>query len=140
MSHFAVQGKANEMLSFKKWKKIRSEVAEIFLPKEIELIRPRFIVSQGNDVADFIEYKFLDKFGKRIAKKSTQDFTTALPKQCKNSPTFKKYEIFNTELIHLRLPHVGSPNGNYFWTPAQLENRAVRLSGIAKELTEFEKH
>ena len=138
MSHFAVQGKASEMLSFKKWRKIRAEVANIFLPREIELIRPKYIVSQGNDVADFIEYKVLDKLGKRIAKKATQDFTTLLPKQCKNSPTFKKYEIFNTEIIHLRLPHVGSPNGNYFWTPAQFENRTKRLSGIAQELIEFE--
>jgi len=140
MSHFAVQGKASEMLTFKKWKKIRAEVARTFLPQEIELIRPKYIVSQGNDVADFIEYKFLDKLGKRVAKKTAQEFTTLLPKQCKNSPTFKKYEIFKTELIHLRLPHVGSPNSNYFWTPAQPENRVKRLSGIANELIEFEKN
>lgn len=137
MSHFAVQGQANEMLIFKNWAKIREEVAQSYLVNEIELILPNYIVSQSNVVADFIEYKFLDKKGEIIATKETGDFKTELPMKCKTSPVFKKYRIFNQEIIHLRLPHLGSPNANYFWTPAQKENRERRLNGIATELKEF---
>jgi len=138
MSHFAVQGQANEMLNFINWANIREKVADSFLLKEIELILPKYIVSQSNVVADFVEYN-LELTGEIIATKNTSDFKTQLPIKCKNSPVFKKYKIFGQVIIHLRLPHLGSPNANYFWTPAQKENREKRLLGIANELKEFTK-
>lgn len=137
MAHFAIKGKADEMKSFPKWNKVRADIAEKYLVDEIELINPKYIISQGNDVAKFIEKKILSKIGKETKRKTTKDFRTELPSKCKTSPEFIKYEVNNCELIHLKLPHVGSPNSNYFWTPAQIENRKKRLSGIAEELKEF---
>jgi hypothetical protein len=138
MCHFAEQGKANLVQKIEGWKKIRETMAITFLKREIDFIKPKYIVSQGNDVANFIEYSFLDKVGKLIDKKSTADFKTELPPQCANSPKFKKYEVNGRTIIHLRLPHLASGNGNYFWIPAQKEKRKVRLEGLRKELLEFE--
>lgn len=138
MCHFAVQGKANLVQKIKGWSKVREAIATYFLKREIELIKPKYIVSQGNNVADFIEYKFLDKVGNLIDKKSTRDFKTDLPSQCANSPKFKKYEIGGRIIIHLRLPHLASGNSNYFWIPAQKEERKMRLESLRKELMEFE--
>jgi hypothetical protein len=137
MAHFAIKGNADEMKKFSKWNKVRSHIAKEYLRKEVELINPKYIVSQGNDVAKFVEKIILSKIGKEIQRKKTLDFKTELPTKCKTSPEFTKYKINDSELIHLKLPHVGSPNSNYFWTPAQTENRKKRLSGIAEELKEF---
>lgn len=139
MCHFAEQGKANLVQKIKGWSKVREAIAAIFLKREIELIKPKYIISQGNDVANFIEYKFLNKVGQIIAKKSTSDFRTELPPQCANSPKFKKYEVNGRTIVHLRLPHLASGNGNYFWIPAQKEKRKIRIAGLKKELLEFEK-
>lgn len=138
MAHFAVQGKAKALTRVKQWKSIRQEIAEAFLLEEINLIRPRYIVSQSSPVASFVE-GLLDRAGKRIAKKATADFRTAFPAKYTHSPTFKKYIYQGKVLVHLRLPHLASGMTNDFWIPAlkHQEKRATRLEGLRKELLEF---
>jgi hypothetical protein len=55
LCHFAPQDKAKAVRDIKKWPKIRQKVASHFLLKEIELIKPEMIVTQGNAV--FLEMK-----------------------------------------------------------------------------------
>ena len=140
MSHFAVKGFAKLMRDVKEWQKIRSDVAEKFLTREIKLIKPKYIISQGNDVADFIDNRILEKNGKLVKIKTPRDFEQGLlPKRCTGSPMFKKFDIENRSLIHIRLPHLASGNGNYFWIPAShnAELRKKRLEGVRSELLKF---
>lgn len=131
LSHFAVSGKAKEVNKIKGWPKTRNEIAKKFLKREIEVINPKYIVSQGNAVADFID-RMLDSWEleKNI---QPQDFECGLlPERCKNTPAFKRYSLNGNKTIHLRLPHIASGNGNYFWIPAKknAEIRKARLQGI----------
>ncbi len=139
LSHFAVKGKAKEIHRIKGWHKIRNNIAQKFLSEEIMLIKPKYIVSQGNVVADFIDKNIFKNHWELIAYKKTSEFKTKLPDKCKTSPSFKKYIQNGSTVIHLRLPHIASGNSNYFWTPAQAEPRKIRISGIKKELNEFSK-
>ena len=137
MSHFAVKGKAKEIHKINNWNIIRNNIARKYLLDEIKLIKPKYIISQGNIVADFIDEILHQEIGEAIATKHTSEFKTELPKQCVNSPMIKKYKFNNNQLIHVKLPHIASGNSNYFWTPAQKENRHKRLTGIRNELFEF---
>jgi len=138
MAHFAVQGKANEVINIKDWGKIRNEIANRFLQREIELIRPKYIVSQSTDVAKFVE-GMLERTGKRISKKATSEFKTDFPRKYVTTPTFKKFELNGKIITHLRLPHLASGMTNDFWIPSekQQHKREERLSGLRKELLEF---
>ena len=50
LCHFAPQGSANLINKVSKWSKIRESVANEFIKKEIEIINPEIIFTQGTDV------------------------------------------------------------------------------------------
>ncbi|PCE62895.1 hypothetical protein [Sediminicola luteus] len=109
------------------------------MKREIDFIKPKYIISQGNAVGNFIDRNVLIEPWKNIQEKKRSEFHTALPKGCKTTPRFIKYQSNMTKIIHVRLPHVASGNSKYFWTPAQKEVRKVRLEGIRNELESFVK-
>ena len=131
LSHFAVSGKAKEVNKIKDWPKTRNEISKKFLKREIEIINPKYIVSQGNAVADFID-RMLDSWELEKNIKPQDIEFGLLPERCKNTPVFKRFSLNGNKIIHLRLPHIASGNGNYFWIPAKknAEIRKARLQVI----------
>ncbi len=111
MSHFAIKGTVKKTIAFKDWKNIRTENAINYISETITLIRPKFIVSQGSKVADFIN----ENFG--FAK--DDDFTF-----------FRKNQ---DGIYHIILPHLASGNTNNFWFPKNPEKREPNINEIKKE-------
>jgi uracil-DNA glycosylase len=97
LCHFAPQGKANEINKIKDWKNIRLKVASYFLTREIDLIKPKVLITQGNDV--FTELKKVLKF------KETNSYPLRFGKNCWSIKTGEdrksKYKV-------LSIPHFGS--------------------------------
>jgi hypothetical protein len=108
MSHFAIKGTVKKTIAFKDWKNIRTENAINYISETITLIRPKFIVSQGRKVADFIN----ENFG--FAKE-------------------KDFEYFRKNkdgIYHVILPHLASGNTNNFWFPKNPEKREPNIDKI----------
>jgi hypothetical protein len=66
LCHFAPKGKANEVEKIKSWSKVRSFVASEFLKKEIELVNPELIITQGavafNKICEITDIKIINPF------------------------------------------------------------------------------
>ena len=97
LCHFAPQDKAKAVRDIKNWKKIRQKVASNFLPKEIELIKPEVIITQGNGV--FSELKKILRF----------EETPGYPlKFSKNNWSIKTGQDKNNQYKILSIPHFGT--------------------------------
>lgn len=119
LCHFAPQGKANAINEVKDWQKIRSVIANQFLPREIELINPEVIITQGeiafNKVSEIIEVK------------DTQSFSIAVGRQNYNV----RYGI-NGKAKILSIPHIGSLmiNRTFWYKNLQEVKSNLKLQGI----------
>lgn len=97
LCHFAPQDKAKAIFDVKGWKKIRFKVAQHFLKKEIELIKPETIITQGNGV--FSELKRILKFNE----------TKSYPiKFGKNNWSVKTGQDKEGKYTVLSIPHFGT--------------------------------
>lgn len=146
LSHFAVKGNANEIQNVLNWKEIREENAKKYISETIDLIKPKFIVSQGNEVANFIDNYFRDYCKKDEMK--PDDFNIEKSPRYVNFPHFKSYEYKSNQFIHLKLPHLASGLTNGFWLPntknateknkIRTEKRDLKMKEIREKLKEFE--
>jgi hypothetical protein len=97
LCHFAPQDKAKAINNIKNWKKIRQKVASHFLKNEIELIKPKVLITQGNEI--FYKLKKILSFDE------TKSHDLPFGKNCWSVKTGeskdKKYKI-------LSIPHFGS--------------------------------
>ena len=111
LSHFAIKGKVNQMKIYSNWRDIRTVVAEEFLIREIKLIKPKYIVSQGNDVAKVIKVILEKEFG---SPNMFIDFKNKL-KGWKSTPILQKFEKNDLKVIHVKLPHLASGQTQWRW-------------------------
>lgn len=97
LCHFAPQEKAKAINDIKGWKNIRHKVASQFLPCEINQIKPKVLITQGNNV--FTELKQILKFNE------TDSYPLEFGKNCWSIKTGedkdKKYRV-------LSIPHFGT--------------------------------
>jgi len=146
LSHFAVKGNANEIQNILNWKEIREENAKKYISETINLIKPKFIVSQGNAVANFIDNYFSENCTGEMKPK---EFNIENNPRYVNFPHFKCYESNSTQFIHLQLPHLASGLTNGFWLPntknateeknkIRTEKRELKMKEIREKLKEFE--
>ena len=114
LSHFALKGAANQMKKYPDWIKIRKAVATEFLTKEIEFIKPKFIVSQGNEVARSLENSIFNKDRDWERLDIFDDFKE---KQSwyKSTPVLQKFKKGDLEVIHVKLPHLASGYTQRVW-------------------------
>jgi hypothetical protein len=138
MCHFAVKGKVTETYEIKNWSKIREQNAEKYILETINFIKPKYIVSQSNPVADFVD-RYLLQQGTLINEWNPQMFSDELKGSYRNFPNFKNIEFNKKKIIHIRLPHLASGNTNRFWLPKQPEKRNPKMKEIREKLKEFEK-
>ena len=138
MCHIALRTNAKKTQQIYTWQNIRADIAQSFLVTEIELINPKFIISQGGAVAHFIHHQVLQKKWKHIGS-ITPDHFNPLNLPVKNTPAFDKYELNGSKTIHVRLPHIASGQTNNFWIPAEkhFEERQRRIDFIKRELMAF---
>lgn len=147
LSHFAVKGNAKEIQNVLNWKEIREENAKRYISETINLIKPKFIVSQGNEVANFIDNYFKDycKDDEMIP----NEFNIEKSPRYVNFPHFKSYEYKTNLFIHLKLPHLASGLTNGFWLPntknateeknkIRTAKRDLKMKEIREKLKEFE--
>jgi hypothetical protein len=97
LCHFAPQDKANAINDIKDWKKIRRKVALHFLKREIELVKPEIIITQGNGV--FSELKSILKFN--VSNSYPLSFG-------KNNWSVKTGQCKENKYKVLSIPHFGS--------------------------------
>jgi hypothetical protein len=97
LCHFAPQDKAKAINDVKDWDKIRFKVASHYLTKEIDIIKPKVIITQGNGV--FKELKKILNF------KETKSYPL---KFGKNTWSVKTGEDRNNGFKVLSIPHFGS--------------------------------
>jgi hypothetical protein len=88
MCHFAVKGKVTETYEIKNWSKIREQNAEKYILETINFIKPKYIVSQSNPVADFVD-RYLLQQGTLINEWNPQMFSDELKGSYRNFPNFK---------------------------------------------------
>ena len=137
MCHFAVKGKVTETYLIKNWNKIRTANASSYISETIEHIKPKYIISQSTPVSNFVENHLsntstlLDEFSPNI-------FSKELRGKMRNFPNFKKFSSLNSDIIHIRLPHLASGQTNHFWLPKQIDKRNLKLSELKLKLSEFE--
>lgn len=97
LCHFAPQDKAKAINNIKGWKNIRYKVASHFLPSEINQIKPKVLITQGNNV--FTELKQILKFNE------TDSYPLKFGKNCWSIKTGedkdKRYRV-------LSVPHFGT--------------------------------
>jgi len=97
LCHFAPQNKAKAINNINDWKNIRFKVASHFLTNEISLIKPKVIITQGNNV--FTELKQILKFNE------TDSYPLKFGKNCWSIKTGedkdKGYRV-------LSIPHFGT--------------------------------
>ena len=119
LCYFAPQGKANKIGEIQDWSKIRSVVANEFLSKEIELINPELIITQGG-VA-------FDKVSEITKIKNIQGFNITVGKQ-----NWGVRYGNNERTKILSLPHIGSVMINRtFWNRNLQEVKSnLRAKGI----------
>lgn len=104
LCHFAPQGKANEIKQVDDWNKIRYKVANHFLKKEVCLVRPEIIITQGTIVFDSIS--------KILGVDSAEAFRISVGRQ-----NFEIKYRKSEKVKILCLPHLGSLMINRtFWT------------------------
>lgn len=122
LCHFAPQGKANTISKIQDWAGVRSIVANQFLKKEIELINPEVVITQGGIA--------FDKLSEIIEVKDIQGFNIAVGKQ-NNSI---KYGI-NGKTKILSIPHIGSLMTNRtFWIKNLQEVKSkLKTKGILSD-------
>ncbi len=97
LCHFAPQDKAKAINDVKDWDKIRFKVASHYLTKEIDIIKPKVIITQGNGV--FKELKKILNF------KETKSYPL---KFGKNTWSVKTGEDYNNGFKVLSIPHFGT--------------------------------
>lgn len=136
LSHFAIKGKAKKMLDVKIWPKIRNDNANEYISKTIELIRPKYIVSQGKDVSNFVNRLLKNEVNINPNWNNTH-FSDV------NFPYFEFFKINDMtgssfEIIHIILPHLASGNTNNFWLPMKKTIRDPQMDKIRQKLKEFE--
>jgi hypothetical protein len=147
LSHFAVKGNAKEIQNVLNWKEIREENAKRYISETINLIKPKFIVSQGNEVANFIDNYFKDYC--KGDEMKPDEFNIEKSPRYVNFPHFKSYEYKSNLFIHLKLPHLASGLTNGFWLPntknvteeknkIRTEKRELKMKEIRKKLNDFE--
>lgn len=97
LCHFAPQDKAKAINNIKDWKNIRYKVASHFLTSEISQIKPKVLITQGNNV--FTELKQILKFNE------TDSYPLKFGKNCWSIKTGedkdKRYRV-------LSIPHFGT--------------------------------
>ncbi len=97
LCHFAPQDKAKAVHDIKDWKKIRYEVALHFLKKEIDLIKPEIIITQGNGV--FKELKRILRFNE------SNSYPIGFGK---NTWLVKRGQEVNSNYEIISIPHFGT--------------------------------
>jgi len=97
LCHFAPQDKAKAINDVGNWKKIRLKVAKQFMHKEIDLVQPKIILTQGNQV--FNELKRVLKF------QVTENYPL---KFGKNTWSIKTGICPNNKYKVISIPHFGS--------------------------------
>lgn len=134
MSQFAVKGLAKKA-NIANWKKIREDNAEKYIVRTINFIMPKYIISQGNAVANFIDRILIDN--KQIEELKPTEFLVGRNTRYKNFPHFKSYELNSNKIIHIRLPHLASGLTNGFWLPNNLMERRPKMDEIRMQLENF---
>ncbi|MGV3586742.1 MAG: uracil-DNA glycosylase family protein [Adhaeribacter sp.] len=105
LCHFAPQDKAKAVFNIKNWKKIRFKVANHFLKSEIDIVKPKVIIAQGNGV--FSELR------KILGLKEEKKYLIEVGKV---KWSIKKAESTDNNYTVLSLPHFGSQmNYKTFW-------------------------
>lgn len=97
LCHFAPQDKAKAIHDVKDWSKIRFKVASHYLTQEINIIKPKVIITHGNGV--FNELKKIIKF------KETKSYPL---KFGKNTWSVKTGEDSINDIKVLSIPHFGT--------------------------------
>lgn len=141
LSHFAVKGTAKKVLEVKEWKKIRNDNADKYIRDTIKQIRPKYIISQGRDVASFIEKLISKEEREKMPKVMPNQFLEDKNKRFVNFPILECFTIDNQKIIHVRLPHLASPFNSAFWLEKEkdIDNRLKKFNEIKDRLKEFEK-
>jgi hypothetical protein len=115
MSHFAVKGLAKEA-NIPDWKNIRQNNAEKYILETINFIKPKYIISQGSIVADFIDnLLFKNEIIENEIRPEEFNFNGTKNRYF-NFPHFKSYNV-DSNIIHIKLPHLSSGLTNGFWLP-----------------------
>lgn len=99
LCHFAPQDKAKAVHGIKSWRKIRRTIAEEYLNEEIELLKPKVIITQGSEV--YKEVKKLLKC-KEIGKYPVE-FSSGV-----NWNVIAAETTGNMKYRVISLPHIGS--------------------------------
>ncbi len=139
LCHFAIKGKAKEIFKVKNWKRIRNQIALDLLEKEIKFIKPKFILSQGTEVSNFIEKNFFRGTDyELISQLEPKDFNMNLgERRFKNFPKFTKYAFNGLTIAHIKLPHAASGLTQGFWLNSKKEQRKERLNIIKDFIKSF---
>lgn len=132
LCHFAPRGNANLIKQIPTWKKIREKIALNFLPKEIDLLQPKYIVSHGLVACHIIDNKILKKKGIPLNWKSPKELNEKFNTRLKNLPFLSQYEINGKLLYHVGLPHLASGQTHNFWKDKK------RVKYIKNQLHELE--
>lgn len=136
LCHFAPKGNANQV-NRPVWGKIREATASEFLLREIDLIQPRYIVSQGMVVADFVEKNILKANAKGIqwrpsAKMGHTEFLDLPENNYKYIPSLTRFQFESgRKIVHVALPHIGTNNTSAFW------NKPGMVEALKKEISSF---
>jgi hypothetical protein len=104
LCHFAPQDKAKAVRDIKDWTKIRYKVASHFLLKEIELIKPEVIITQGNGVFTVLR--------KILRFEETKSYPLLFGKNKWSIKTGKVKKDQNNQYDILSIPHFGSDLNN----------------------------
>lgn len=105
LCHFAPKDKAKAVNDIKQWNKIRFEVANHFIKTEIDIVKPKVIITQGNKV--FNNLKRILKF---------KESTSYPLKFGKLTWSVKTANCSNDSCKIIAIPHFGSKmNNNTFY-------------------------
>lgn len=107
LCHFTPKGNGNQIQGVSNWKDIRKKVADKFLKKEIEIVKPKIILAQGRDVFKFFEKELA------LSDIKVQKIETGYKSPKEYRISFATYE--NIKVIGI--PHLGSKHNlpNKFW-------------------------
>lgn len=137
LCHFAISGNANEVLKIKEWNSIRYQNASKYILRTIQLIKPKFIVSQGNIVSNFVD----EILGGDLFTLTNEDLPSHFEEdknpRFKNFPHFRHYHSINNEnVIHLKFPHLASGLTAGFWLHNEKykDKRDAKINEIKQKL------
>ncbi len=126
LCHFAPQDHASAIKGVKKWDEIRKNVAEKFLKREIEIVKPKIILAQGKVVFYFL--KDILKFDK-ILPEAFVEYGKR-----KQYIRFGEKNINDEKITIIGLPHLGTSRHRKFYQEKSNDIREILRKKLPKEI------